>query len=175
MKHLFIQKINTPVGKLTLIGDDTHLYLLEFDNEERLDKQQKALQKAFPHTLKENDSAPLKSIKEELTQYFCGKLQKFNTPIKMIGTPFQIKVWNELLNTPFGTTKSYKTQAEAIGYDKGFRAVANANGKNKLSIIVPCHRIIASNGKLGGYGGGITRKQQLLDLESTNCQSVSSQ
>ncbi|MCH9621728.1 MAG: Methylated-DNA--protein-cysteine methyltransferase [Chlamydiia bacterium] len=165
MKKLYSTKIKSPIGDLFILSDESCLYLLEFDNEERLNKQLLTLQKQLPFKIIEGCPPPLKSIEQELEQYFCGKLKNFKTAYKLFGTPFQQKVWKELINTPFGTTKSYQKQAHNIGTPKGFRAVANANGRNKLSIIIPCHRIINANGKLGGYGGGLWRKEKLLALE----------
>jgi len=86
-------------------------------------------------------------------------------PLVLSGTPFQKEVWNYLLTIPYGETRSYKQQAEAIDKPQSFRAVANANGKNHISILIPCHRVISSDGSLAGYGGGITRKEFLLNLE----------
>lgn len=108
----------------------------------------------------------LRSIEQELKKYFEGRLGKFTTPLFLLGSPFQKKVWNELLKIPYGTTRSYAAQAVSMGEPKATRAVANANGANQLAIVIPCHRIINSNGALGGYGGGIARKEWLLQHES---------
>ncbi len=108
---------------------------------------------------------PILMIEEELKLYFNGTLQKFNTPIYLLGSPFQKMVWQELINIPYGKTRSYLNQAKALGKPTSYRAVANANGMNQLAIIVPCHRIINSNGELGGYGGGLHRKKWLIEHE----------
>ncbi len=97
--------------------------------------------------------------------YFKGKLREFNTPIHLMGTSFQAQVWNQLLKIPYGETRSYLEQAKAIKKETAYRAVANANGANQLAIIIPCHRIINNNGKLGGYGGGTEKKKWLLEHE----------
>ena len=102
----------------------------------------------------------------QLEEYFAGKRKIFDLPIKLIGTEFQIKVWNELKKIPYGETRSYKQIAESIGNPKAVRAVGLANNKNPITIIIPCHRVIGSNGKLVGYAGGINMKKQLLDLEN---------
>ena len=108
------------------------------------------------------------SVESELKEYFLGKRKEFSIPLILIGTDFQKKVWQELLQIPYGKTISYLHEANNINKPKAFRAVANANGKNKISIIIPCHRVIANNGTLGGYGGGLDKKQFLLNLESSN-------
>jgi len=107
----------------------------------------------------------LKKAGQELKEYFEGTRLSFDLPLKMEGTEFQIKVWNALLQIPFGETRSYKQIAEAVGNPLGSRAIGNANNKNKISIIVPCHRVIGANGKLVGYEGGLDIKEKLLNLE----------
>jgi O-6-methylguanine DNA methyltransferase len=107
----------------------------------------------------------MNKLETQLKEYFSGKRKEFTIPLILIGTDFQKKVWQELLKIPYGQTISYKKEAINIGNPKAYRAVANANGKNKISIIIPCHRVIAHNGLLGGYSGGLDRKQYLLDLE----------
>jgi len=113
----------------------------------------------------EQDDAILKQTRKQLDEYFDGTREKFNIPLLMVGTDFQKKVWNSLLTIPYGQTSTYKNQAKAIGEEKAIRAVANANGANALSIVIPCHRIIGTNGKLTGYAGGLVLKQTLLTLE----------
>ena len=100
-----------------------------------------------------------------LKEYFDGKRREFDLPLKFEGTDFQKKAWNALLTIPYGQTRSYKEQAEAVGNKKACRAVGAANGKNPISIIVPCHRVIGTDGSLIGYGGGLEMKKSLLDLE----------
>lgn len=114
----------------------------------------------------QNDAvAPFPAAREQLAAYFAGTLTEFDLPLALHGTPFQQKVWNELLNIPFGQTWSYGELARRIGQPTASRAVGLANGKNPVSIIVPCHRVIGANGKLVGYGGGLERKTTLLQLE----------
>ncbi|WP_419673674.1 methylated-DNA--[protein]-cysteine S-methyltransferase [Aliarcobacter butzleri] len=103
-----------------------------------------------------------------MNEYFLKKRTNFTIPLKLIGTPFQIKVWEALLKIPYGKTISYKEEAKMIENEKAFRAVANANGKNNLSIIVPCHRVISNNGEIGGYTGGVEKKEFLLKLEQND-------
>ncbi len=118
---------------------------------------------------KENVPTILKYTIIELIEYFEGKRKQFDIPIVlMIGTPFQKKVWKALLTIPYGETQSYKQIAEKIECPKGYRAVGNANNHNPISIIIPCHRVIGSNNKLIGYGGGLDKKKFLLELEQIN-------
>src|SRR5690606_13181207 len=107
----------------------------------------------------------LDQVGAELAQYFAGERRQFAVPLDLVGTPFQLRAWQALLAIPFGHTRSYGEQARAIGQPTATRAVAAANGSNKVSIIVPCHRVIGSDGGLTGFGGGLPRKQALLALE----------
>lgn len=113
----------------------------------------------------EQQDEVLELTKKQLDEYFDMKRKKFDIPLLLVGSDFQKSVWNALLQIPFGETRSYKEQAQIVGDVKAVRAVANANGANAITIIVPCHRIIGSNGKLTGYGGGLNQKKKLLELE----------
>ena len=155
----------TPLGSMIAIADNTALYLLEFVDCRGLEREIGRLSLHTKSTIVPGSAAPIESIKKELTLYFDGRLKIFKTPIKIMGTSFQKSVWSALQNIPYGQTRSYAEQADVIGNKSAFRAVANANGANQLAIIIPCHRIINSNGNLGGYGGGIDRKQWLLNFE----------
>lgn len=108
----------------------------------------------------------LKTVKQ-LEEYFAGRRRNFELPLQMIGTEFQKKVWTALAKIPYGKTCSYRDLAKEIKHDKAVRAVGSANGRNPISIIVPCHRVIAADGTLGGYGGGLKNKTELLKLETT--------
>ena len=110
---------------------------------------------------------PILSIKSELKSYFEGKLTEFKTPLYLSGSFFQTSVWEELIKTPYGVTRSYLEQAKCMGKPTACRAVANANAANRMAIVIPCHRIISTNGTLGGYAGGIDRKKWLLDHEKS--------
>ena len=107
----------------------------------------------------------LEHLREELDEYFAGRLKKFTVPVVLRGTPFQEQVWRELLRIPYGSTISYEEQAIRIGHPTSCRAVANANGQNRIAIVIPCHRVIGKDGSLTDFGGGLKRKQLLLDLE----------
>jgi len=116
--------------------------------------------------VKDNTARPFAETKAQMSAYFAGELTEFDLPMSPEGTDFQRQVWIELLNIPYGTTCSYGEMAQRIGNPKGSRAVGLANGKNPISIIVPCHRVIGANGKLTGYGGGLERKEALLKFET---------
>jgi methylated-DNA-[protein]-cysteine S-methyltransferase len=111
------------------------------------------------------DDAPFTAVREQLTEYFARERQQFDVPLKLAGTPFQQRVWQELVRIPFGTTITYAELAERVGKPTASRAVGNANGHNPISILVPCHRVIGADGKLTGYAGGVERKQWLLEWE----------
>ena len=163
IKCFYKEEIHTPLGIMVAISDQDTLYLLEFANKQRLQKEIEKLKKnkeIIPGITK-----PIAMIKKELELYFIGKLKVFKTPLHIIGSPFQKKAWDALMKTPYGQTRSYLEQAKIIGNEKAFRAIANANGANQLAIVIPCHRIINNNGDLGGYGGGIEKKQWLLQHE----------
>jgi methylated-DNA-[protein]-cysteine S-methyltransferase len=146
----------TPIGLLQLVSDGSALVGLTFiDNENIASHTRNAEQK---------EVFPFQQTVEQLDQYFRGNLQNFDIPILLHGTAFQVRVWNELRNIPFGTTISYKAQAEKVG--NVARAVGLANGRNPISIIVPCHRVIGAGGQLVGYGGGLDRKRALLEFEA---------
>jgi methylated-DNA-[protein]-cysteine S-methyltransferase len=122
------------------------------------------LRKSFPGEIIRDDRKN-KAVLSQLKKYLKGKLRRFNCPLDFRGTPFEKKVWSKLAKIPYGQTRSYKEIAQAIGNPKAIRAVGNANGKNSLPLIIPCHRVIESNGGLGGFGHGIKVKKQLLDFE----------
>ncbi|EAA26385.1 methylated-DNA--[protein]-cysteine S-methyltransferase [Rickettsia sibirica] len=157
--------LDTPLGSMLAISDIERLYLLDFVESKGLEYKIKRLKINTKSAITEDRTRPIISIEEELKSYFSGTLQKFNTPIYLLGSEFQKLVWQELMNVPYGETRSYFTQAKLIGMERSYRAVANANGANKFVIIIPCHRIINNNGKLGGYGSGLDRKKWLIEHE----------
>jgi len=160
--------LNSPLGPMLAIADEEKLFLLEFVERRHLEREIERLQKKINATIIFGMTAPIRSIEQELKDYFSGQLTTFKTPLFLLGSPFQQTVWKILQTIPFGKTFSYAELASCIGKPTAFRAVANANGANQLAIIIPCHRVINSNGALGGYGGGITRKQWMLDHEKKN-------
>ncbi|MCH5300032.1 MAG: methylated-DNA--[protein]-cysteine S-methyltransferase [Ruminococcus sp.] len=143
---------DTPVGIITVEDDGDFVTAIYTDNKKSSDKESELAKVTF----------------RQLTEYFNRKRKIFDLPIKVEGTDFQKSVWKELCNIPYGTTCSYKQVAENIGNPKACRAVGMANNKNKIMIVVPCHRVIGSNGSLVGYAGGLNVKKFLLDLEQVN-------
>lgn len=158
--------IETKLGPMMAIANDAGLYILEFVDNPGLARKVERLKIKTKAAIIPGVTDPIKSIKLELESYFEGKLKEFNTPLNILGSPFQKLVWAKLLNITYGNTRSYMEQAVSIGKNKAYRAVANANGANQLAIIIPCHRIINSNGNIGGYGGGIKRKKWLIEHEA---------
>ncbi len=155
----------SPIGKLQLFANHHALVAIN------LEKAKYPFEKtnvflSLKTNLQQETNPILEQFKTELSHYFDGKLTRFTTPIVLLGSPFQIKVWQSLQQMPYGKTFSYREQAIAIEQPTAVRAVANANSRNHLPIIIPCHRVIGSNGKLTGFAGGLDVKQFLLDLEN---------
>lgn len=165
LKELKAKWIDTPLGPMVAMADETHLYLLEFIDRRGLEREVERLRKRLQVAILPGVTAAISSIENELALYFSGKLKAFKTPVYMMGSDFQKMAWKSLIEIPYGHTRSYAQQAAHIGKERAFRAAARANATNQLAIIIPCHRIINSSGDLGGYAGGIVRKQWLLDLE----------
>ncbi len=157
--------LDTPLGPMLAIANEEALYLLEFVDRRGLEREIERLRQRTKSAIIPGRSEPINSIERELHFYFEGRLKIFQTSLFLIGSPFQKYVWEELLKIPAGETRSYAELAKAIGKPSAFRAVALANGANQFAIIIPCHRVINTNGELGGYGGGLTRKKWLINHE----------
>lgn len=164
-KILVAAWLETPLGPMLAIADEAVLYLLEFVDTRNLEKEIERLLKKLHVGIMLGRTQIIESIEQEIKQYFEGPLRSFRTPIFMLGTPFQKLVWEQLQKIPLGETRSYSDIANALGRPTAFRAVAQANGSNQLAIIIPCHRVINANCDLGGYAGGVAKKQWLLDHE----------
>ena len=166
MKSIHFQYYPSPFGELILGSFEDKLCLCDW----RYRKGRRAIDSRLQNGLKalmiEKNSAVLTKTKEQLNEYFNGKRQTFDIPVLTVGTDFQKSVWQALIDVPFGNTSTYLKLAETINNKTAIRAVANANGANALSIIIPCHRIIGSNGKMVDYAGGLPAKQKLLSLEN---------
>jgi len=162
---LKVSSFDTPLGPLLAISDEKALYLLEFADRRGPEAEMQRFGQKVKATIIPGLTDPICSIKNELSLYFAGTLSTFKTPLFTIGSPFQKSVWEQLRKIPYGSTISYGEQAAAIDKPTAYRAVALANGANQFSIVVPCHRVINTNGELGGYGGGISRKKWLLNHE----------
>lgn len=148
--------IQTPIGNMLAKANETDVYSLELADEGEAAT---------------SDSPLLLRLRDELDEYFDGKRREFTVPLAPIGTPFQMGVWDALRRIPYGKTVSYAEEARMLGRPTAVRAVANANGRNPLAIVIPCHRVIASDGGIGGYSAGLHRKEFLLELEG--CQKCS--
>ncbi|MDT0174025.1 trifunctional transcriptional activator/DNA repair protein Ada/methylated-DNA--[protein]-cysteine S-methyltransferase [Exiguobacterium sp. BRG2] len=159
--------LDTPLGSMLAIADEQQLHLLEFVDRRGLEREIEQLRKKARAVIVPGESPIFGQIEAELRHYFRGEPVSFQTPLMRYGTPFQRRVWEELERIPSGETISYQELAIRIGQPTAVRAVARANGANQLAIIIPCHRVIRMNGDLGGYAGGLARKETLLKLERT--------
>ena len=162
---LLARWLDTPLGPMVAVAGDQGLCLLEFSDRKSIEAQAVSLRSHFPVAILPGNNAHLDRIADELASYFAGTLRQFTVPLVYPGSPFQGAVWAELTKIPYGRTTSYGAIAAAIGRPGASQAVGRANGENRLAIVVPCHRVIRSDGHLCGYAGGLRRKQWLLDLE----------
>lgn len=165
-RAITVTPYQSPCGVLLLGAIDNRLCLCDWRTGKHSERVDDRLKRLLNAEFTEGESEVTTTAKQQLNEYFAGERRLFDVPIIMTGTDFQKTVWNELLNIPFGSTISYGELARRIGCPAAVRAVANANGANPLSIFVPCHRVIGSDHSLTGYGGGLTAKKMLLDLES---------
>jgi methylated-DNA-[protein]-cysteine S-methyltransferase len=148
----YTRLITTPLGQMIASADEHAITSLEFGNT----------------SVQNSDHPLLVQLEVELYEYFAGKLKTFTLPLNPQGTPFQKRVWEILCTLGYGETISYAQESERFGNPQSIRAVANANGRNPIAILIPCHRVIATGGGLGGYSGGIEKKEFLLQLEKKN-------
>ncbi|MAY74064.1 MAG: cysteine methyltransferase [Phycisphaerae bacterium] len=157
-------EIDTPLGPLTAIASDAGLAALDFGHRDRSFE---------PFEPTSSGSHPvIDQIALELDAYFTGELTAFTVPLDLHGTPFQVEVWRALLEIPTGETRSYVDIARAVGKPAASRAVGLANGRNRIAIVVPCHRVIGADGRLIGYGGGLDRKRWLLEHEGAHAEAA---
>ncbi|MCX5801677.1 MAG: methylated-DNA--[protein]-cysteine S-methyltransferase [Candidatus Eisenbacteria bacterium] len=166
--------LESPLGPLVASATSEGVCLLEFTDRRMLEAQFKTLRRLFSCTVIPGKNEHLVRLKDEMAEYFAGSRRRFTVPLVFPGTPFQCRVWEELLRIPYGETRSYEAVSRAMGAVGAHRAVARCNGLNRVAILIPCHRVVNKDGRLGGYGGGLWRKQYLLDLERTNRRSQSS-
>lgn len=160
-----LKRIETPLGTMLACATSEGVCLLEFTDRKMLETELKAIAKRLNATIIQGNNPHFDTLETQLTEYFSGSRKAFSVPLHTPGSAFHNKVWAALQLIPYGQTKSYKEQAILIGSPESVRAVANANGMNRISILIPCHRVIGSDGQLTGYGGGLWRKKYLLDLE----------
>jgi AraC family transcriptional regulator of adaptative response/methylated-DNA-[protein]-cysteine methyltransferase len=157
--------IETELGTMIAGAVEEGICLLEFSDRKRLKTEYKDLSRYLKTNIEEGENTHFQELRIQLDEYFKGLRKDFSVSLITPGTPFQKAVWRELMNISFGTTRSYLEQSIALGKRESIRAVANANGMNRIAIIIPCHRVIGSDGSLTGYGGGLKRKKWLLDHE----------
>lgn len=164
--QIFYRELESPLGMLIVGATGQGCCLLEFQDGGGLDKIKGRIQKRHSLEIAGSPKAVLDQLEFEVNQYFTGRLKTFSVSLDMRGTPFQMAVWRQLLDIPYGETASYGEVARAVGKPLAHRAVGRANGQNAVSIVVPCHRVVRRDGTLGGYGGGLWRKEYLLTLEN---------
>jgi AraC family transcriptional regulator, regulatory protein of adaptative response / methylated-DNA-[protein]-cysteine methyltransferase len=167
VKCLYAKWLESPLGPMLAIADDRGLHIVDWVDRRGLERAIERLRARERAAIVPGEHPVLTQIAGELNAYFAGTLSHFTTPLAAWGTPFQNTVWRALLNIPAGHTQTYAGLAQALGAPAAVRAVARANGDNFRGIVIPCHRVIGSNGDLTGYGGGLPRKQWLLDHEKT--------
>lgn len=159
--------ISSPVGDLTAGEMDGQVVLLAFGDLEGSSREVARIARVTrAAAVLPGEGHAIDRLRVELDEYFGGRRRSFTVPLRPAGTPFQLDTWNCLNAIPYGETRSYADLARAVGNPKAVRAVGSANGRNPIAIVIPCHRVIATGGGLGGYGGGLERKRQLLSLES---------
>ena len=162
---ILLDWIPSPVGPLLAGANDEGLCLLEFTDRRMLEAQLGTLRRRVGRVMLPGRHRWLEALRDQLGEYFAGQRPDFDLPLVIRGTPFQEKVWRALTTIPYGETWSYRELAGRVGQPGASRAVGTANGMNRIAIVIPCHRVVNADGKLGGYGGGVWRKQVLLDLE----------
>jgi methylated-DNA-[protein]-cysteine S-methyltransferase len=162
-----IQYFKTPLGELILGSYEDRLCLCDWQYRRMRDAIDDRIQKGLNAYYQEEETDVIQTASQQLNEYLDGERMVFEIPLKMVGSPFQQSVWDELLNIPYGKTKSYMEISRMVSNEKAIRAVAAANGANAVSIIIPCHRVVGSNGELTGYAGGIQVKKKLLQLEKS--------
>lgn len=163
---IFYDEMDSPLGPLTVVCSNLGVCLIEFGSiDQTLATIKVWMKKHYIKGQLINDPEQVQPVIAQLNQYFAGERVEFDLPIDLIGTKFQCLVWETLKNINYGETKSYKEIAQEIGAPKAVRAIGGANNKNPIPIIIPCHRVIGSNGALVGYGGGVAKKEILLEIE----------
>lgn len=166
---ILLHRITTPIGPMFVAASSRGICLLEFVDRRMLETEFKDLQRLCKAPIIAGTNAHIHQAEQEIAQYFVGERTQFSVPLDTPGTEFQQKVWRGLIDIPYGSTASYQQQACRIAVPSAVRAVARANGHNRVAIIIPCHRVIGADGKLVGYGGGLERKRWLLEHENKFC------
>ncbi len=156
---------NQKIDPIIIIADEDKIHYMNFVQLQAGEERDICLETKWKKNLLQGETSLIEEGMRQLEEYFSGKRKAFNLPLNIVGTDFQKKVWKALLTIPYGETWSYKQLAQKVNNPKGYRAVGGANGANRFSIVIPCHRVVASQGGLGGYSGGLNNKKFLLLLE----------
>ena len=160
--------IDTPLGPMVAVASGDRLEMLEFVDRRALEAELNAMRRKVGSVVVPGDNPVLQRTRQQLGEYFAGTRTMFDIPLKMRGSEFQLNAWNALCEIPYGETRSYSDMARRVGSPGAVRAIGRVNGQNQIAIVVPCHRVIRTDGSLCGYGGGKWRKQWLLDHERAN-------
>lgn len=169
---ILVKQITTPIGPMFICATDEGICLLEFIDRKDIKGQLERLSKCLNRVIFTGENNHIVLAKQQLDEYFSGNRHNFELSLFMPGTPFQQQVWQCLSHIEYGETSSYQQQSIVLGNPKAIRAMASANGRNRLAIIIPCHRVIGKDGSLTGYAGGLARKQWLLDHEKRHKKSI---
>ncbi len=167
-----LNRIPTPLGPMVAGATEEALVLLEFADRRMLETQLRRLRDRTAAVFVPGTNSVIREVTEQLERYFCGELRAFSVPVSVPGSEFQCRVWDRLRAIPYGTTVSYGALARELGCPGAVRAVARATGDNRVAILIPCHRVVGSDGRLTGYGGGLWRKRRLLELEEASPQKT---
>lgn len=162
---IFRHRLATPLGEMVCCAGEDGLHLLQFEDAAHFPRQLAQVEQVSGGVFREGTNRHITQLQQELEEYFGGARTVFSVSLQPLGTDFQRKVWASLRQIPFGQTSTYRQQSEGLGNPLAIRAVAAANGKNPLAIVIPCHRVVGSKGALTGFAGGLWRKQKLLELE----------
>jgi AraC family transcriptional regulator of adaptative response/methylated-DNA-[protein]-cysteine methyltransferase len=163
---IITKHIHTPLGKMIAGATDDGICLFDFEFRKMMPSIRKRISSFLQDDFEAGDHPHFTTLQQQVNEYFGGERQSFDLPLLMTGTDFQLRVWDALHTIPYGSTRSYMQQTRVLGDEKAIRAVARANGENCLAIIVPCHRVVGSDGSLTGYAGGLKAKKWLLEHEA---------
>ena len=166
--HIVYRNFESPIGTFIMGATDKGCCLFEFEDRGGIDRIKQRILKRYGFTMVKGTNRFLDHLEDEMRKYFEGRLRVFSISLDLKGTPFQRGVWEQVLNIPYGETRTYGDIAGLVGKPAAVRAVGRANGDNYIAIVVPCHRVIQPDGNLRGYGGGLWRKKHLLELERQN-------
>ncbi len=169
--NIHISYHNTKIGQIVIGSFEDKICIVGFQTADKMNEAYKRIRKALSADFVEYEDNVIRLTKQQIEEYLVGSRKEFDIPLLMLGTDFQKKVWRQLLKVPYGQTRSYRDIAKGIGNKGAVRAVGSANGANSIAIIIPCHRIVKSDGSTGGYAGGVDIKKMLLEIERNHVES----